>query len=74
MPSPIRSDDANNEQRRANLRTAAILISIALVFFGGIIAAQLSGGNAIGIGVLGLAIVGFLLATVGRRLRGGAGK
>ena len=57
---------------RANLRTALILVSIAAVFFGGIIAAQLggaSGANLIGISVLGLAIVGFLIVAVGRNLR-----
>jgi ABC-type uncharacterized transport system permease subunit len=53
----------------ANLRTALILLSIAAVFFGGIIAAQYVGGNAVGMGVLGLAIIGFLLVTLGRNLR-----
>ena len=55
--------------RAANLRTALILVSIALVFFGGIIVSQYTGGNAVGMGVLGLAIIGFLLVTVGRNLR-----
>jgi hypothetical protein len=58
--------------RRANQRTALILVSIAAVFFGGIIASQLgglAGGGAIGIGVLGLGIVGFLLVTIGRKVR-----
>ena len=57
---------------RANLRTALILLSIALVFFGGIIVSQYAGGNAVGMGVLGLAIIGFLLVMVGRNLRGRA--
>jgi len=67
-------DDPKTAQRGANLRTALILFSIAAVFFGGIIASQYTGGNAVGIGVLGFAIIGFLLVTVGRKLRGGAGK
>ena len=71
MPSH-RSHDGNSAQRGAKLRTALILVSIAAVFFGGIIAAQLTGGNAIGIGVLGFAIIGFLLLTVGRKLRKGS--
>ena len=72
MQSPHRSRDGNSAQRGANLRTALILVSIAAVFFGGIIAAQLTGTNAMGIGVLGLAILGFLLLTVGRKLRKGS--
>ena len=56
-------------ERRANLRTALTLLSIAAVFFGGIIASQYTGAKGVGIGVVGLGIIGFLLATVGRRLR-----
>ena len=68
MASTQRSQGANSAQRGANLRTALILVSIAAVFFGGIIAAQLTGGNAVRIGILGFAIIGFLLLTVGRKL------
>jgi len=67
-------DDPKTAQRGANLRTALILFSIAAVFFGGIIASQSTRGNAVGIGVLGFAIIGFLLVTVGRKLHRGAGK
>jgi len=67
-------DEPKTAQRDANLRTALILSSIAAVFFGGIIASQYTGGNAVGIGVLGFAIIGFLLVTVGRKLRRGSGK
>jgi hypothetical protein len=67
-------DDQRSAQRGANLRTALILLSIAAVFFGGIIASQYTGGNAVGIGVLGFAIIAFLLVTVGRKLRGDASK
>jgi len=67
-------DDQRNAQRGANLRTALILLSIAAVFFGGIIASQYTGGNAVGIGVLGFAIIGFLLVTIGRKLRGDPSK
>jgi len=65
-------DDPKTAQRGANLRTALILFSIAAVFFGGIIASQYTGGNAVGTGVLGFAIIGFLLVTVGRKLRRGS--
>jgi hypothetical protein len=55
--------------RRANLRTALTLASIAVVFFGGIVAAQYTGATTVAIGVLGLAIVGFLLVTLLRNVR-----
>ena len=74
MQSALRPDDAKSSRRSANLRTALILASIAVVFFGGIIAAQLTGGNAVGIGVLGFAIIGLLLVTVSRKLRGDTAK
>ncbi|HEV2686802.1 MAG TPA: cytochrome oxidase small assembly protein [Actinomycetota bacterium] len=57
-----RPDDAR-PARRANVRTALTLTSIAAVFFGGIIAAQFTGASAVGIG-----IIGFLLSTLGRRV------
>jgi amino acid transporter len=52
--------------RRANVRTALTLLSIAVVFFGGIIAAQYTGATAVGFGVVGLGLIGFLLATISR--------
>jgi len=55
--------------RRANVRTAVTLLSIAVVFFGGIIAAQYTGANAVGIGAVGFGIIGFLIAVAGRRVR-----
>ena len=68
MRSPAEPPDS--PKRRANLRTALTLGSIAVVFFGGVIAAQYSGSVGIGIGVLGLAIAGFLIAAIGRGVRG----
>jgi len=61
-----RSDDARLT-RHANVRTALTLSSIAAVFFAGIIAAQYTGAFALGIGVVGLGIIGFLFAAVSRR-------
>ncbi|MDQ2962281.1 MAG: TMEM199/VMA12 family vacuolar ATPase assembly factor [Pseudomonadota bacterium] len=69
MDFPARRMGEAKNARRANLRTALILLSIALVFFGGIIAAQSAGGTTIGIGVLGFGILGFLLVAVGRSVR-----
>ena len=56
-------------QRSASLRTALVLISIAVVFFLGVILAQYSGAPTVGIGVLGFAILGFLVVAIGRNVR-----
>lgn len=55
-------------RRAANLRTAMILLSIAAVFFCGIIVAQYSDAPEVTIGVLGLAVVGFLSVSIGRNV------
>ena len=60
------SDD--DLKRAASVRTALILLSIALVFFGGIIFAQYAGEPSIGMSVLGFAVIGFLLVSIGRNL------
>src|SRR2546429_631947 len=57
MPSAANRPDEMKVARRANRRTALTLASIAVVFFGGIIASQYSGSASVGMGVLGLAIV-----------------
>jgi hypothetical protein len=67
MRTPAHSPDDEQPSRRANLRTALILASIAAVFFGGIIAAEFTGADAVWIGVVGFGILGSLLATLGRR-------
>ena len=56
-------------RRASNVRTAWILASIALVFFGGIIFAQYSNEPTVSMSVLGLAIFGFLLVAIGRNVR-----
>jgi len=57
--------------RAANLRTALVLLSIALVFFFGVIATRLFGDQDTGIAVLGAAVLLFLGLAVGRNLRQG---
>jgi hypothetical protein len=56
-------------QRAANVRTGLILLSIAMVFFGGFFVVRYAGRSAAGIGVLGLAILGFLLVAIVRHVR-----
>ena len=63
---PARSGDA---LRAANLRTGLILLSIALVFFGGVLYAHYAGESTMGMSVLGFAIFGFLVIAIGRNLR-----
>jgi hypothetical protein len=56
-------------QRAASVRTAVVLAVVALASFGGIMLAQYSGSPRVGLGILGLAFVGFLLAAMTRRVR-----
>jgi ABC-type uncharacterized transport system permease subunit len=65
---PMQPDEKTAPRRAANLRTATILLSIAAVFFCGIILAQYSDAPAVAIGILGLAIIGFLGVTIGRNV------
>ena len=62
---------ANDAQRlrSANLRTALLLAAIALVFFVGIIATDYLGGPLTAVGVMGSAVLLFLLIGIGRHLR-----
>jgi hypothetical protein len=53
----------------ANVRTALILFSIAIIFFGGVIGVRYAGGSGAGIGALGLAIIGLLLVAMLRDVR-----
>lgn len=60
----------DRDARRAGIRrTAIVLASIAAAFFVGIIVAQYSGSPSVGIGVLGFAILGFLVVAIGRNIR-----
>jgi hypothetical protein len=55
--------------RKANRTTALVLLSIAAVFFVGIIATKFMGGPATGIGVMGTVVLLFLVVAIGRNLR-----
>jgi hypothetical protein len=65
------NDDRAARLRGSNVRTALVLASIALVFFVGVIATRLIGGQDTGIAVLGSAVLLFLLLAIGRNLRKG---
>ncbi len=66
--TPPKPDDARR-QRSANLRTALVFASIAVVFFVGIITTKWMGGPTIGIGVMGVAVLVFLVFAIGRNVR-----
>jgi hypothetical protein len=55
-------------QRAANRRTAIMLASIAALFFCGIIFSQVVSSPDVAVGVLGLAIAGYLALSIGRRM------
>jgi K+-sensing histidine kinase KdpD len=65
---PTKPDDARR-LKSANLRTALVFASIALVFFVGIIATKWMGGPTIGIGAMGIAVLVFLVFAIARNLR-----
>ena len=55
--------------RTSNRRTALVLAAIAVIFFVGVIATKFMGGPILGIGILGSAVLLFLVVAIGRNLR-----
>jgi small neutral amino acid transporter SnatA (MarC family) len=55
-------------RKAANRRTAFALASIAAVFFAGIIATRFIGEPTTGIGIMGGAVLLFLVFAIGRNL------
>ena len=56
-------------QRAANRRTGLTLLAIVLVFFVGVFLARIYGTPGVSIGVLGCAVLLFLVVAIGRNLR-----
>jgi len=72
MMHPRHQSSADAARLRAvNVRTAAILVAIALVFFAGIIVSHYLGGAAAGISVLAIAVVLYLVVAIGRNVGSG---
>ncbi len=62
--------DAAARLESRNRKTALVLLSIAAVFFLGIIAVKFMGGPTTGIGIMGSVMLLFLVVAIGRNLRG----
>jgi ABC-type Mn2+/Zn2+ transport system permease subunit len=71
--APDTPPDAAARLRARNRRTAAILASIAAVFFCGVIVAKYLGGAVAGMTVVGIAVLLYLAVAIGRNLRGRGG-
>ncbi len=70
MPTLIESRFSPADRLRAsNRRTAFVLAAIAATFFVGIIGSKFIGGQATGIGVVGAAVLLYLVVAIGRNLR-----
>ena len=68
--TPVRESAAPDVRvRRANVRTALVLASIAVVFFLGIVFAKYMGDGSTGMTVLGAGVLLFLVLALGRNLR-----
>ena len=65
------ADDPFRDERlkAANRRTGLILLAIALLFFFGIILSRLFDDPLVSTGVVGGAVVLFLIVAIGRHLR-----
>jgi Flp pilus assembly protein TadB len=55
--------------KRANRRTGLVLLAIALVFFFGIILSRFIDSPVVSIGVVGGAVLLYLVVAIGRHLR-----
>jgi hypothetical protein len=60
--------DENTRLRAANRRTGALLVAIALLFFFGIIASRFIDSPLVSTGVVGGAVLLYLIVAIGRHL------
>ena len=66
----VRDTEASAQRMKAaNRRTGLTLLAIALVFFFGIIASRFVDSPVVSIGVVGSAVLLYLLVAIGRHLR-----
>jgi hypothetical protein len=65
-PKMTQSSSTHVSRRTTGIRTALVLAMVALASFGGIILAEYSGSQQVGVGVIGLALIAFLLVAMTR--------
>jgi hypothetical protein len=68
MDDVMDRDDASR-LKAANRRTGLMLLAIALLFFVGIIATRLIDSPALSTGIVGGAVLLYLIVAIGRHLR-----
>ena len=68
VPHTMNPDDAAR-LRAANRRTGLLLLAIALLFFVGIMATRLIDSPALATGIVGGAVLLYLIVAIGRHLR-----
>ncbi|MFI4888475.1 MAG: cytochrome oxidase small assembly protein [Burkholderiales bacterium] len=71
-PAAMADDPARGDAERlktANRRTGLVLLAIVLVFFFGIILSRFIDSPAVSIGVVGGAVLLYLVVAIGRHLR-----
>jgi Flp pilus assembly protein TadB len=72
MTTTMADRERENDTRRlktANRRTGLVLLAIALLFFFGIILSRFIESPAVSIGVVGGAVLLYLVVAIGRHLR-----
>ena len=66
------SDSTQRERlRAANVKTALVLLSVALTFFFGVIVAKFVGGFEVGMSIISFAAALFIAVAVGLNIRRG---
>ena len=68
-PEPLPPDRDAAKLRATNIRTALVMLLLAVSFFIGAIASKYMGGYEVGLSVVGLAVLVFLVFAIGRNLR-----
>ena len=69
IEAPRRGVDRDDPRRKAAIRTGLLLLAIALLFFFGIIASRFIDSPLVSTGVVGGAVLLYLIVAIGRHLR-----
>ena len=69
MTAQAMNPDDDARLKSANRRTGMLLLAIALLFFFGVIASRFIDSPVVSIGVVGGAVLLYLIVAIGRHLR-----